>query len=200
MSFSRLGYDDGTYIHNLKQSIGPGQYLTDMPRNDCDGCFIPDVIMDRYGGGLYKNLIDVDSELIGITRKASDCPSDKYLPTNTDKLFGQKSMLKECKWVTPEHTLISNPKCTGHERTVNRWEWLCRDPQANALMSFDWFISDRTITKDNHRPCIPNPLDQMAALPPQKDIPIVDWSTIWQNENKFPMSVQLPTCENLRKQ
>ena len=67
-------------------------------------------------------------------------------------------------------------------------------------MSFDWFISDRTITKDNHRPCIPNPLDQMAALPPQKDIPIVDWSTIWQNENKFPMSVQLPTCENLRKQ
>jgi hypothetical protein len=201
MSLSGLKYDDGSYAHKLKESIGPGQYQIDLPRNDCDGCFYPDVPIDRYGGSLYPNLVDVDSELIGITRKASDCPANKYIPSNPDNKFGKKQDVKVCKWLVPEHTLISNPKCTGHERGVNRWEWLCKNPQDNALVPFDWWISDRTVTKDNHRPCIPKPLDQCSALPPTCNDDIVyDWSSMWENQNPFPLSVQLPSCQNIRRQ
>lgn len=196
MSFNRLGYDDGSYRYNLKQSISPGLYQIDMPRNDCDGCFFPDVNMDRYGGATYKNLVDVDSELMGITRKASDCPANKYVPTDSDTLFGKKEFVKECRWLIPEHTLISMPKCTLHEIGVNRFEYLCHSVQSNALIPFDWNISNRIVTKDNHRPCIPKPLDQAAALPPPCNSDIVyDWASKWKHENPFPMSVPLPSCK-----
>ena len=33
------------------------------------------------------------------------------------------------------------------------------------MVPFDFNISDRTLAKDNHRPCIPKPMDQHAALP-----------------------------------
>jgi hypothetical protein len=201
MSFNRLPYDNGSYTQTLRQSIGPGQYQTDMPRNDCDGCFPIDVPLDRYGGSLYPNLVDVDSELLGITRKASHCPASKYIPSDNDKRFGTKTNYKDCKFLTPEHTLISMPKCVLHERTVNRWEFLCKDPQQNALIPFDWFISDRTITKDSHRPCIPKPIDQCDVLPPKCNDDIsYDWSTLWENNNSFPLSVNLPTCQNIKKQ
>jgi hypothetical protein len=32
-------------------------------------------------------------------------------------------------------------------------------------MPFDWFISNRTIVKDNHRPLVVKPVDQEVALP-----------------------------------
>ena len=199
MSFNRLGYDDGSYRYNLKQSVSPGLYQVDQPRNDCSGCFFPDVIMDRYGGALYKNLIDVDSELIGITRKASACPANQYIPTNADKQFGEKKFVKECRWLIPEATLLSQPKCTLHEIGINRFEYLCHSVQSNALIPFDRFVSNRIITKDQHRACIPDILDQSAAFPPACNNDVVyDWATKWQNENPFPMSVQLPTCKNIQ--
>lgn len=190
MSFSRLGYDDGAYAHKLRESVGPGQYQVSQYR--CDGCFFPDVPMDRYGGALHKNLIDIDSEMLGITRKASDCPAQKYTPGQD---FGPKNNVKECNWLTPEHTLISNPKCTGHERTINRWEWLCKNPQDNALITFDWNIANRINVKDNHRPCLPKPMDQSVALPPKCNNEIVyDWSSMWEKCNPFPLSVMMPQC------
>lgn len=198
MSFNRLGYDDDTYKYNLKQSISPGLYQIDLPRNDCDGCFFPDVTLDRYGGSTYKNVIDVDSELIGITRKASECPANKYIPHKNVLDLGQKRDVKECKWMIPESTLLSMPKCTLHEIGINRFEYLCHSVQSNALIPFDWFVSNRIVSKDNHRPCISTPLDQTCALPPpcNNDI-IYDWSSKWQFENPFPMSVSLPTCKSL---
>lgn len=200
MSFSRLGYDDGTYKYNLKQSISPGMYQVDKPRNDCDGCFFPDVTMDRYGVAVYPSLIDVDSELMGITRKASECPANKYIPTDKNQ-FGEKKFVKECRWLIPEHTLISMPKCTLHEIGVNRFEYLCHSVQSNALIPFDYNISNRIVTKDNHRPCIPNPIDQTCALPPPCNNNVIyDWSSQWKKENTFPLSVPMPTCQNILQQ
>jgi hypothetical protein len=50
----------------------------------------------------------------------------------------------------------------------NRWEWLCQNPQDKALMPFDFLISNRLMMKDNHRPCLPKPLDQCAMNPEPK--------------------------------
>ena len=63
MSFSQLKYDDDTYVHRLKESIGPGDYMLNMPTNNCYGCyyFAPGLAMTRAVS--CKNPIDVDSEL-----------------------------------------------------------------------------------------------------------------------------------------
>lgn len=204
MNFSRLRYDDDTYVHRLKESIGPGDYMISTPHNNCEDCsyYAPGINLSRTGDALCdKSLIDVDSELLNITRKASDCPGKKFLPGEPFCKPNLENRKKECDFLRPEDTLISNPKCTNHERTINRWEWLCQNPQDKALMNFDYLINNRIIVKDAHRPCIPQPLDQASALPPSCNQNIqYDWSSKYKKNpsNDMPNN-QLSYCANIPK-
>lgn len=198
MSFTRLDFDDCTYKHVLRESIGPGDYHLSTPRNYCNGCFFPspDVILGRFGGGTCDNVIDVDSELLGITRKSTKCPSEKYIPSATE--FCQTKMPQDCFGLTREDTKISNPPCTLRGTGWNRWEWLCTNPQEKALMSFDYNINNRLIVKDNHRPCIPKPVDQSVSLPPSaNDSVIYDWSSRYTEPFYDIVSPQLGVKENM---
>jgi hypothetical protein len=197
MSFNRAVYDNCEYKHKLNETISPMNYMLDRPW-ECDPC-IPyqggGPIINRHGDSICdKELIDVDSELIGINRKYSKCPADKYLP-NPKPFCKTKKHFKECDFLIPEHTLISNPKCTNKETTINRWEWLCRDPQANVLVPFDFQINNRIVVKDNHRPLLEIPINQENSLPDKCNDDIVyDWASKWYNNACFPSSVQLGRC------
>lgn len=202
MSWSRARYDDPTYKHKLGETIGPGEYMTQTPRN-CDDCvyYAPGVILDRKGAAVCeKALIDVDSELMGISRKYSQCPGNKYLPSSEPFCKPNTNAYKECYDLVPEPTLISNPKCTNKETTVNRWEWLCTDPQKNSLVPFDFLINNRLIVKDAHRPLIEKPINQDVALPPKcNDQVRYDWSSRYtQGPMQYP-STMLATCTNIPK-
>ena len=191
MSFTRLNYDDDSYKHSLRESVYPGAYMLKAPRNDCDdGCFYPapEIALASTGAALCeKDLVDVDSELIGITRKASHCPTNQYLPS--DKPFCQAKPLKDCYGLNTEPTRISNGPCTlrGIPNGWNRWEWLCMNPQDKALIPFDYNINNRTIVKDNHRPCVNKPIDQSCALPPADNMNVCyDWSSKWSGSQYTP--------------
>lgn len=203
MNFSRLRYDNDTYVHNLQQSIGVGEYSIGTPHNDCDNCsyYAPGINLDHSGSAVCdKALIDVDSELLNITRKASDCPSQKYLPNQKPFCNVNFKNKKECDFLIPEYTLISNPKCTGHESTANRWEWLCTNPQDKAMIDFDYNINNRLIVKDAHRLCLPNPLDQTLSLPPKCNENIrYDWSSKYNKPEVSIAANQLAYCANIPK-
>lgn len=171
MSFNRMNYDSCTYAQNLKQSLSVGEYMLDMPRYNCKTCFSTD---PRNAPGIGsavarcsdKPLVDVDSELLGISRRASKCPSQNYLP----KADGYCVLrgVPDCESeIRTEDTRISNPPCTLRGTGWNRWEWLCKDPQEGALVPFDFMIANKLIVKDNHRPCLPTPLDPSLAMPGQ---------------------------------
>lgn len=200
MSFNRSKYDDCTYKHQLKESIGTGDYMTNAPRN-CDNCvyYSPSFALDGKGVGICdKKLIDVDSELLGITRKYSRCPADKYLPSKEPFCKNNFNNLKECNDLIAEPTLISNPKCTLHETTINRFEWLCRNPQDNALVPFDFLINNRLIVKNAHRPLIERPIDQSSALPPACNNNVVyDWASRYSQGTTQLPSHQLANCRNI---
>jgi hypothetical protein len=203
MNFSGLRYDNDTYLTTLKQSIGPGSYQIERPRNNCDECSFyggGGPFLDRSGDALCdKELIDVDSELLNITRKASDCPSKKYIPSKDP--FCKKNMdarKKECSFLVPEYTLISNGKCTGKETTINRWEWLCTSPQDRCIIEYDYNIDTKIITKDGHRVCIDNPLDQTLALPPKCNQFIkYDWAQKYNRPSNDLPNHQLSYCGNI---
>ena len=201
MSFNRLNYDDGTYTHILRESIGPGEYQIATPRVDCNGCFFPspDVRLARYGAAVCgKEAIDVDSELMGITRKSSKCPSDKFKPT--DKPFCNTTMPKDCTGLTTEETRLSNPPCTLRGTGWNRWEWLCKNPQDKALVPFDFNINNRLVVKDNHRPCVPQPKDQAPLLPPVENNNVFyDWSSKYDIPFYDIVSPQLAVCESVAR-
>ena len=174
MSFNRLNYDTCTYVHNLRQSVGSADYFLGTPMPHCQPCFSTDPQLRVGTGGTQswpgsacpgKPLVDVSSELFGITRSATNCPTAKYLPDPT--FCANPATLKDCQSALPaENTRISNPSCTLRGTGWNRWEWLCQNPQENAFVPFDFNIDNRLIAKDTHRPCLPDPVDQSLALPP----------------------------------
>ena len=226
MSFNRLNYDTKAYQQIINESIGPGVYQINKPKVSCEQCYPsnPSIRLQGQGVSVDKNdfMIDIDSELMGITRRASNVPSKKYVPCCQDTecssghpcgqgvAAGCKNVnrgsrpsdknlhhWKEC-FVPQENCRLSNPPCTLRGTGWNRWEWLCQYPQDRVEIPFDWNISNRILFKDNHRPCIPTPIDPTSALPKggklncQKinstcSVPTEEPSVHWQN------------CGNLKK-
>lgn len=196
MSFNRMPYDEGAYQHYLKETTGAGNYMVDTPRIDCNSCFFPSpqVRLDKYGARTcVKDLIDVDSELMGITRKDSKCPLNKYIPSPKEFCVGEP--VKECHGLDPEDTRMSNPPCTLRGTGWNRWEWLCQNPQNKAVVPFEYLINNGLIVKDNHRPCVPKLLDQSKGLPPPQPadngIPCGTWQKTGNLDKQFIMQDQM---------
>jgi hypothetical protein len=164
MSFSRLNHDDCTYEHNLRQSIGVGDYMLKTPAVDCQPC-LNTYLPTGSTSSTCDQRVDIDSELRGITRRATNCPTRKFIPGTYEPNCTIKH-LPDCRTLPNEDTRISNPPCTLRGTGWNRWEWLCKDPQENILVPFDYNINYRMIVKDNHRPCIATPLNPLPVLPP----------------------------------
>lgn len=179
MSFTRINDDTGAYEQQLAESVGVGLYKLNEPAISCEPCYpwAPTVRLQHQGDSIdvSKNLIDIDSELLNITRKDSKCPSKQYLPKcegDCDELKTQKPFcedtchtnFKDC-FFHEESTRLSNPTCTLRGTGWNRWDWLCKNPQANVFAPFDMNVSTRTLAKDNHRPIIPTPIDPIYVLP-----------------------------------
>jgi len=198
MSFSRLPYDTCAYVHELKESIKPGDYMLKTPLSDNKGCFFPDpsIRLNTYGASLCdKNIIDVDSELLGLNVKNTKCPSKKFTPSAEP--FCNKIDMKDCSFLSSEDTRLSNPPCTLRGTGWNRWEWLCENPQTKALIPFETDINYRMVAKDNHRPCVPTLSDQTLSLPTQNNSQVVeDWNIY--KDTSFP-NVHWRCCGEIAK-
>jgi hypothetical protein len=222
MSFSRNIFDEESYKQIINQSVGPGLYSYNVPKHSCDPCYpsAPTVRMQKQGVSHLKGvpLVDVDSELSGITRKLSRNINDSYMPScpdnvcNSGEVCGQGVIgncgihtdeqlqhWKEC-FTPAEDTRLSNPSCNLRSTGWNRWEHLiCGNPQDRVEIPFNWNISNRILSKDNHRPCIPNPIDPTPALPMGGEMPCEQTSRTcavatqpasvhWQNETNIKQS------------
>lgn len=80
MSSNRLIYDTCAYKTNLEQSVSPLAYQLYPGRfENCNKCRIE---LGTVGGTAVShikgNLVDLETDLKGITRKASLCPSKHY--------------------------------------------------------------------------------------------------------------------------
>ena len=80
MSSNRLMYDTCEYKTKLDESAGTLEYLLDnMKYENCNKCRMELGIIGGSGVSHIKgNLVDLEADLFGITRKASLCPSKKY--------------------------------------------------------------------------------------------------------------------------
>lgn len=200
MSFERLRYDPCSYEQRLKESVGPGLYMINEPADDCKkSCsYIPSdpyIRWQRWGPGFCAPgaAIDDSSDLLGLTRRASECPDKHYLPGDAVKkpaCGGGPATVDPRSCMAPtEDTRLSNPpstlRCTGW----NRWQWLCDNPQDHALIPFQIMTNYRIVVKDNHRACVQTPINQDFVMPPtQNQNNTVDFFSNW----KPPAFVQAP--------
>jgi len=177
MSKASLRQDACSYEEQLKRSIGPGMYMLSTPPNDCSDCGRdvpndPHIRWQNWGPGFceFGATVDVGSELRGLNYKNTLCAKEQYYPGKyTPPMEGVcaaagKQDARKCMAPT-ESTRLSNPPCTLRSTGWNRWEWLCYDPQDKAVVPFDYLVSNRIMFKDNHKPCVPTPVDESPLLP-----------------------------------
>ena len=186
---TRLSQDSCSYNEKLKRTIGPGLYQLNTPYNDCTFC--PKTLLDdpslryqAYGPNTctMKDSVDDSSELLGLNRKKTKANSEEYIPgtykSNGLCNVGSTKNAREC-FVPREDTRLSNPVSSLKGTGINRWEWLCYDPQERALEDFDRIpVNYRMVAKDNHVPIIDKPMDQSQLLPSKSssvDVSIEKW-------------------------
>ena len=190
--------------------------------------YAPDIRLQSQGDSLLKDtfLVDVDSELVGLNRKLSKDPLKDYIPCCPYSLCkgglpcgggvleecaycfengkrgsrpndGKLKHFKDCMFVT-EPTRLSNAPCTLRGTGWNRFEWLCNDPQERVTIPFDWNVNTKIIQKDNHRPCVPTPIDPTRVLPTGGNIPCLKTTSVCANYT-LPASVQWNKCESIKQ-
>lgn len=190
MSFNRLKYDVCEQKQYIKESVGPGNYHVNQPLI-CATYFQdnPSIKMQKNGVSMdgsvdwrfYNGPVDVESELKLLTRPASRCPSNKYMPTCSgcgciyqgqpcgagvsqmcnNCLNGKIKNGKRCgdeklvdfpnSHFPVEHTRLND--CTPRGVGINRFEYPCVNPQSNIFFQDDYQIQSRLFMKDNFKQC-----------------------------------------------
>lgn len=111
MSNNSLLYDACTQYYNVNQSVSPLGYLLDTDKyENINKCRIGKGILGGTNVSHIKgNLVDLESDLYGITRKASLCP---------DKKFFSKCSINNPNNCQPDNIFIEGTPNTK-ERIIN---------------------------------------------------------------------------------
>ena len=193
MGDTRLINDDCSYSEKLKRSIMPGLYSLNTPYDDCSmncGPILPNdpyLRFQQYGPNActMNKAIDDNSELLGLNYKNSKCNNEAYMPGNykSSGCVIQTDEKNICGRPN-ESTKLSNPPCTLKETGINRWQWLCYDPQEYALEDFNHIPTNvKLLHKDNHCPLIDNPADNLSFFPNNKNLVNENILDKWKNDN-----------------
>lgn len=175
-ALSSLRYDAGAYRQDLRQSVSVGQYVMApySGRQHCQPCLPTDTALSASGVGGAANrcgnaAVDIESDLHNLTRRATRAPDCMYDPTKHWNEEATKlctvAPSDSCPTRAAVDTRLAYPSCTLRGTGWNRFEWLCRDPQENAMLPFDAHVNTSLLIKDNHRPHLATPIDPSSALP-----------------------------------
>lgn len=179
MSLTSLKYDPCNVDLEARASLGPGMYVLETPESLFEkqqvfhlNPYLRNSI--RPGTSYSPQWVDIHSDLTGRVRPNSKCPDHQYQKGTTCGL--EKSIIQpiDSEVLFTEDTRISNPPCTLRERGVNRWQWICEDPQERKLSEFEndirfQGVQSRIVIKDNHKPIMPRPIDPTSTLPPKEN-------------------------------
>jgi hypothetical protein len=104
MSSNRLIYDQCEYDTRVDESTGTLAYmLNPLAHENTNKCrFELGLVGGNNVSVTQGNIVDVESDLLGVTRKASLCPSRKF------KNVCATSDVKDCQ---PENIVIDGPGC-----------------------------------------------------------------------------------------
>ena len=147
--------NEGLENEATRQSIGPHEYHLNTIQQEGKPVYpwAPTSRIQKIGGSLLedKERVDVDSELIGITRKLSNDPETHYKPSDEMVL---KYLNLEDGFFHQESTLLNNPPSLLRGQVKNRWDSVHKDPMQNILEPFNRLGEDTYLsTMDNDSEC-----------------------------------------------
>lgn len=153
MANTRFKYDDARTIKSLQQSTDPGKWILNVPGNGANPCYMedPQIIIQKWGGNLRTNTINLESELRGVNRQLSrDClGKDNYQSYNVKS---EAIQYPSCNNLFTDQSRATNPAWWYRDLEQVDWYSLPLNPQANTCLPFQNNLSTRILEKDYFTP------------------------------------------------
>jgi hypothetical protein len=155
MAFTRFHDDPCRIKKELEESSFPGRYLLNTPGQGIDLPFLedPQVRMQKWGGNLRDNTINLESDLRGLTR-----PLNRDLfHENNYKNFAVQSKAVNSRTQAPfvEESRASHPAWMYKDLEQPRWEHPLLNPLDRIEPQFPSQVQTRILEKDAFRPTLP---------------------------------------------
>jgi hypothetical protein len=155
MANTRFNYDPCRTKKFLQQSTDPGRYMLNVPGNGDKPCYIedPQIIIQKWGGNLRTNSINLESELMGINKRnmGRDClGKDEY----TSNMVPNKAIeYPKCNNLYTEQSRAIMPAWTARDLEQVDWYTLPLNPQENTCIPFMNNLNTRILEKDYFKRC-----------------------------------------------
>ena len=165
MSFTRFNYDPCRTKKLLEESTGPGRYMLNKPGWGDKPCFFsdPQIRMQEWGTNLRRvpggAPIDIDSDLLGITRPLSKDCSKKEFPF-AGVVFSMKKDYPTCGKEITSQSRATHPTFLYRDLEQSNRYPLFLNPQENVCMPFQNNLNTQLLERDNFTPKIPCPMNK----------------------------------------
>ena len=159
MAFTRF-YDDECRIQKyLEESTSIGNYRINIPGTGKNPLYVNDpyLRLQKWGGNLSTNKTELESDLIGITRKLNrdNLSDNNYLNYNKNNNIYKVNNYKSYQNEITHQSRTTNPAWTLREldsintpNVPNNFKYLFLNPQEHVSIPFNNNISSRIVEKD----------------------------------------------------
>lgn len=153
MACTRFYYDPCRTKKQLQQATGPGRWILDTPGNGAEPCYMedPQIIIQKWGGNLRTNTINLESDLLGVNRQIGrDClGKDNYKNYNVPN---EPIKYPTCNALFTEQSRAIAPAWMVRDKEQVDWYYPPLNPQENTCLSFSNNLNTRILEKDYFTP------------------------------------------------
>ena len=166
-SMTRYKHDVGKMIENNEISTGPGRWALGVPNAYGNAAFVPTVttINQRWGAAhdMTSTKTDVESDLKNLGRPTVRTTCGQYQPEQGMAVAERLTAMPEVEFPQTASHLV-DPPCTLRGTGINRWQWLCENPQENIMVPFEYLVDSRHAAKDAVYHAADKPLESSPAV------------------------------------
>lgn len=166
-ALTRYKHDIGKMVENNEISTGPGRWALGVPNAYGNVAYIPDVttINQKWGAShiMTSTKTDVESDLTNRGRPTVRTTCGQYQPEQGHALAKRLTPMPEASFPQTATHLV-DPPCTLRGTGINRWQWLCENPQENVMMPFEHLVNSQQASKDVVYTQLTQPIDHSPLV------------------------------------
>jgi len=148
-SMTRYKHDIAKMAENNEISTGPGRWALGVPNAYGNAAYVPNIttINQKWGAShiMTSTKTDVESDLLNLGRPTVRTTCGQYQPEQG--LAAKLTPMPEADFPQTASHLV-DPPCTLRGTGINRWQWLCQNPQENVMVPFEYLVDSRHASKD----------------------------------------------------
>jgi hypothetical protein len=166
-SMTRYKHDVSKMVENNEISTGPGRWALGVPNAYGNAAFVATAttINQKWGAShdMTSTKTDVESDLKNLGRPTVRTTCGQYQPEQGAAVAERLTAMPEADFPQTASHLV-DPPCTLRGTGINRWQWLCENPQENVMVPFEYLVDSRHAAKDSVYHAMDKPLETSKAV------------------------------------